>query len=649
LAAVPVNNRKQGLPRGEDLLAMMEAMTADIAVTMPQNGHALPGGAPKAAVQPAPKEAASVPEAGRRRSLKPLFGLRIFLLRYKAKLVLAGVSLVLAAASMLALPIAVRHVIDKGFSGDNPAYINTTFLGLLAVVAVMAVASSTRFYAVTWLGERAIADLRDAAFRHLTTLNLNFFERNHSAELMSRLTSDTTQIRSAISISISQALRNIVMLSGALIMMFATSAKLSSMVIVAIPLIVLPLIAYGRTVRKLSREAQDELASSSTYAAENLAAPRTMQAYTFEEVVSARHAAAVDKSFLAARRRIGARAFLTATAIFMIFASVIGVLWYGAHAVLAGTMTAGTLAQFVIYAALAAGAVAELSEVWGEMQQAAGAAERLLEIMAIKPAIASPERPKLFPVGRRGEIAFERVAFHYPERTDNPVFKGLSFRVRAGERVAIVGPSGAGKTTIFSLILRFYDAQSGQVLVDGVPVPQADLKALRSRMSYVAQDPVVFAGTVAENIRYGTPDASDEDVRRAAETALASGFIEALPLGYATQLGERGVTLSGGQRQRLAIARAVLRDAPILLLDEATSALDAESESLVQTALSRVMEGRTTLVIAHRLATVLGADRILVLDKGEIAEEGNHADLVARGGIYARLADLQFAYENSAA
>ncbi len=621
----------------------------DIAVQIPP--QALAETAPKPAFS-AEKQAAAQPAdpaSARRRSLRPLFGLRFFLLRYKAKLALAGVSLVLAAASTLALPIAVRHVIDHGFSGDDPAYINTTFMGLLAVVAVMAVASSTRFYAVTWLGERAIADLRDAAFRHLTTLNLNFFERNHSAELMSRLTTDTTQIRSAISISVSQALRNIVMLTGALIMMFATSTKLSLLVIVAIPLIVLPLIAYGRTVRRLSREAQDELASASTYAAENLAAPRTMQAYTFEEVVSARHAAAVDKSFLAARRRIGARAVLTATAIFMIFASVIGVLWYGAHAVLAGTMTGGTLAQFVIYAALAAGAVAELSEVWGEMQQAAGAAERLLEIMAITPAIASPERPRPFPVARRGEIAFDRVSFHYPEREKAAVFKDLSFRIRPGERVAIVGPSGAGKTTIFSLIERFYDVKSGQVLIDGVPVTQADLKALRSRISYVAQDPVVFAGTVAENIRYGSPDASDEDLRRAAETALASGFIEALPQGYETLLGERGVTLSGGQRQRLAIARAVLRDAPILLLDEATSALDAESEALVQTALTRVMEGRTTLVIAHRLATVLGADRILVLNQGEIAEEGTHADLVARGGLYARLADLQFAYENSAA
>jgi ATP-binding cassette subfamily B protein len=627
----------------------MKTMTAEIAVQVPQNRCSHSGPAHKAAAYAAPPEVASEPEARKSRSLKPLLGLKGFILRYKGKLVLAGISLVMAAASTLALPIAVRQVIDHGFSGSDPSYINSAFLFLLVIVAVMAAASSARAYAVTWLGERAVADLRDSAFRHLTTLSLTFFERNHSAELMSRLTADTTQIKSAISISVSQALRNIVMLTGALIMMFATSIKLSALVICVIPLIVLPLIGYGRTVRRLSRKAQDELASASAYAAENLAAPRTMQAFTVESVVSARHETAVDKSFHAAQRRIRARSTLTAAAIFLIFASIIGILWYGAHAVLAGTMTGGTLAQFVLYAALASGAVAELSEVWGEVQQAAGAAERLAEIMAITPDIVSPAHPRPFPATRRGEVAFENVSFHYPEREDAPVFKGLSFRVRPGERVAIVGPSGAGKTTIFSLLLRFYDVQSGQVVVDGVPVTQADLKALRRRMAYVPQDPAVFAGTVADNIRYGSPDGSDEAVRRAAETALASGFIEALPQGYDTLLGERGVTLSGGQRQRLAIARAILRDSPILLLDEATSALDAESESLVQTALGRVMEGRTTLVIAHRLATVLGSDRILVLDHGEITEEGTHAELVNGGGIYARLADLQFGAEIGAA
>jgi ATP-binding cassette, subfamily B, bacterial len=625
----------------------MDIMTVD-AVQVPQNRRAQPSAAQKASAYGAPEEAGA--EGARKsRSLKPLLGISHFLLRYKGKLALAGVSLFLAAGSTLALPIAVRQVIDHGFSGQDPSYINSAFLLLLGIVFVMAVGSSTRFYAVTWLGERTVADLRDSVFRHLTHLSLAFYERSHSAELMSRLTADTTQIKAAVSTSVSQALRNLVMLTGALVMMIATSPKLSALVICVIPLIVLPLIAYGRVVRRLSRKAQDELASASAYAAENLAAPRTMQAFTFEDVVAGRHAAAVDKSFDAARQRIGARAVLTATAIFLIFASIIGILWYGAQGVLAGTITGGTLAQFVLYAAFAGGAVAELSEVWGEVQQAAGAAERLSELMAIPPDITSPARPRPFPATKRGELAFENVAFHYPKRPDSPVFDGLSFRVRPGERVAIVGPSGAGKTTIFSLLLRFYDVQSGQVVVDGVPVIQADLRALRRRMAYVPQDPAVFAGSVADNIRYGSPEASDEAVRRAAETALASGFIEALPQGYETLLGERGVTLSGGQRQRLAIARAVLRDAPILLLDEATSALDAESESLVQTALSRMMEGRTTLVIAHRLATVLGSDRILVLDKGEIAEEGTHAELIAGGGIYARLADLQFGAETSAA
>lgn len=603
---------------------------------------------PKAANETARPEAEAATRRNSR-SLRPLLGLKGFILRYPGRLALAGFGLLLASGAMLAFPIAVRHVIDTGFSSTDPGFINTAFLSLLLIVAVLALGSSSRFYAVTWLGERAIADLRASAFRHLTGLGLAFYERNHSAELMSRLTADTTQIKSAISISFTQALRNFVMIAGALGMMVATSFKLSMMVVLAIPLIVAPLIAYGRVVRRLSREAQDELASASAYAAENLAAPRTMQAFTFEDVVSDRHARAVDRSFTAARRRIGARAVLTASSIFLIFASIIGVLWYGAHEVLAGTMTAGTLAQFVIYAGFAAGSVAELSEVWGEVQQAAGAAERLAEIMALRPEVASPEHPKPFPPGRRGEVVFEKVTFHYAARADAPVFRGLSLRVRPGERIALVGPSGAGKTTIFSLVLRFYDAQAGTISVDGVPVKQADLKALRQRMAYVPQDPAVFAGTVAENIRYGSPDASDEAVRAAAETALAAGFIDALPQGYDTLLGERGVTLSGGQRQRLAIARAVLRDAPILLLDEATSALDAESESLVQTALGRVMEGRTTLVIAHRLATVLGADRILVLDKGEIAEEGTHAELMARGGIYARLADLQFRAECSAA
>jgi ATP-binding cassette subfamily B protein len=491
--------------------------------------------------------------------------------------------------------------------------------------------------------------MRSAVFAHLTKLSPAFYEQTHSAELMSRLTADTTQIKTAISASVSQALRNVVLLVGALAMMVLTSIELSALVIAAIPVIVLPLMAYGRVVRRLSRRAQDELAAASAYAAENLGSPRTMQAFTFEPVVIGRFDNAVESAFEAARQRVSARAWLTAIATFLVFGSIVGILWYGAHEVLAGSMTGGRLAQFVLYAAFAAGAVAVLSEVWGEVQQAIGAAERLGEIMAVEPQIVSPSEPKPLPEPARGEIRFDGVSFAYAGRQSAPVFRNLSFTVRPGERVAIVGPSGAGKTTLFNLILRFYDPDRGRVLIDGVPVNEADLEAVRRRMSYVPQDPAVFAASIAENIRYGSPEASEEEVRRAARTALASEFIEALPQGYDTLLGERGITLSGGQRQRIAIARALLRNAPILLLDEATSALDAESESLVQTALNRVMQGRTTLVIAHRLATVLGADRILVLDGGEIVEEGTHSSLVEEGGIYARLAELQFRHEAGAA
>ena len=587
--------------------------------------------------------------AGRARSMSMLWALRPFLTRYKFTLIAAAVSLMAAAGATLVLPVAVRRMIDFGFTGENPALINSYFAMLLLVAAVLAAASALRFYCVSWLGERAVSDIRHSVFAHLTTLSPAFYEQTHSAELMSRLTADTTQIKDAISTAVSQALRNLALLIGALVMMVLTSVKLSLLVMGVIPLIVFPLIAYGRTVRRLSRKAQDELAGASTYAAENLAAPRTMQSFTFEPVVIRRYRDAIENAFLAARRRVSARAWLTATATFLLFASVIAILWLGARDVLTGAMTGGRLAQFVLYATFAASAVAILSEIWGEIQQAAGAAERLAEIMAVQPDVVSPDNPKAFPAKAKGEIRFDRVSFHYPARADVAIFKALSFSVNPGERIAIVGPSGAGKTTIFSLIMRFYDPQGGAVLVDGVPVREADLTALRRRMAYVPQDPAVFAASIAENIRYGTPEASDDDVRRAARTALASPFIDSLPLGYETPLGERGVTLSGGQRQRIAIARAILRNAPILLLDEATSALDAESENLVQTALNRVMQERTTLAIAHRLATVLSADRILVLDKGKIVEEGTHHSLIERGGAYARLAELQFSREAGAA
>ncbi|MEJ2123966.1 MAG: ABC transporter transmembrane domain-containing protein [Alphaproteobacteria bacterium] len=581
--------------------------------------------------------------------MTPLWELRAYLFNYKAKLFLGFIGLVAAAGAMLALPLAVRRVIDHGFSGESTHVINNYFGMLLLVAAVLAAASALRAYCVSWLGERVVSDIRADVFAHLTSLSASFFEKNHSAELMSRLTADTTQIKAAIATAFSQALRNGVMLIGAIIMMLATSFKLSVLVLLAIPIIILPLVFYGRAVRRLSRSAQDELAQASAYAAENLGAPRTMQAFTYEPVVIGRYREANETTFAAALERTVARTGLTAVAIFLVFASIVGILWWGAHDVLAGTMTGGDLAQFVLFAAFAAGAVAELSEVWGEIQQAAGAASRLVELMAIKPEIVSLADPTPLPEPALGEVRFKNVSFAYNGGTHLPVFSNLSFTVRSGERIAIVGPSGVGKSTIFNLLLRFYDPQEGIISIDGIPIDAADITAVRQRIAYVPQDPAVFAGSIAENIRYGSLEASDEDVRRVAKDAFAADFIEALPERYDTPLGERGVTLSGGQRQRIAIARALLRDAPILLLDEATSALDAESENLVQTALNRLMQGRTTLVIAHRLGTVLDADRILVLDNGGIIEEGTHTDLMGAGGVYSRLADLQFSSDVGAA
>ncbi len=589
------------------------------------------------------------PEGERRRSLKPLALLRPYVFRYKKIAFLALIALILSSGSTLVLPLAVREMIDQGFSPENKDLINIYFAGLFAAGAVLGIASATRFYCVSWLGERVVADVRADVFRHLARLSPAFYERTHSGEIMSRLNADTTQIKAAVSSSVSQVLRNIVTLTGAVSLMVFTSTKLSLLVLVVIPVIVVPLILYGRTVRRFSRIAQDEVAAASTFASENLSATRTMQAFTSEDIVSNRFARAVDRSFDAAVSRTKRRAMLTGSAIFLIFASIVGVLWYGAHDVINGAMTGGTLAQFVLYAVFAAASIGELSEVWGEMQQAAGAAERLAELMAVRADIVSPREPRPFPEHAKGEVTFDNVSFSYPLRPDRAALYNVSFVVRPGERVAIVGPSGAGKSTIFNLILRFYDAQSGKVFVDRVPVEKANLTALRKRISLVSQDTIVFAESVVDNIRYGTPNATDEQVRAAARAALASTFIEQLPDGYNTMLGERGVVLSGGQRQRIAIARAILKNAPILLLDEATSALDQESEKLVQTALERVMRGRTTLVIAHRLATVINADRILVIDGGHLVEEGTHASLINAGGVYSRLAGLQLAGQEGAA
>jgi len=576
-------------------------------------------------------------------SLRPLLSLKPYLLRYKGMIAASLVALIVSAAATLAVPLAVRRMIDVGFSGIEPSLVDKYFATLLGVGLVLALASAARFYCVNWLGERVVADIRADIFKHLTGLSPAFYETVQSGEVMSRLTADTTQVKAAASTTISQALRNVVILIGAVVMMIITSPRLSLLVLIAIPLIVLPLFAYGRAVRSLSREAQDSLAHASAYASESLGQVRVLQAFTHERVASARFAGAVERAFAAAKARTKARAGLTALAIFLVFASVVGILWYGAQDVLAGTMTGGRLGQFVLYTVLAAAAMGELSEVWGEINQAAGAAERLGELLAVQSEIESPTRPVVMPMPPRGEIAFRDVTFHYPSRPAISALNGVSFRVRPGERVAIVGPSGAGKTTIFALLLRFYDPQKGTVAIDGVPVNEVNLQDLRARFAIVPQEPALFADTVAANIGYGVDEASRSDIEKAARAAFAHDFIAALPQGYDTMLGEGGVTLSAGQRQRVAIARAVLRNAPILLLDEATSALDSESETLVQRALDAIMQGRTTLVIAHRLATVTRADRILVLDGGRLVEEGTHQSLLGNGGIYARLAELQFA------
>ncbi|WP_342151726.1 ABC transporter transmembrane domain-containing protein [Methylorubrum sp. SB2] len=580
-------------------------------------------------------------------ALRPLVP---FAARYRGRILAALISLIAASGATLVVPVAIRRVIDHGFSPEGQVFINSYFIALLGVVAVLAVSSAGRYYSVVTLGERVVADLRSAVFARLTSLDPTFFDKAQSGEIVSRLTADATQVKAVFGVSISILLRNLFLFVGAVVMMVWTSPGLSILVLAAIPLIVFPLIVSGRGVRRRSRAAQDRLADASAYAAEAVGAIRTMQAFGMGRTTAERFASASENAYGAARASITARALLTGVAIFLISASVVGVMWYGAKEVLAGHTSAGQLSQFVLYAVFGASALGQLSEVYGELAQAAGAAERLGEILATEPVIQSPANPVPLPSPARGAIALENVRFRYPTRPEHAALDGVSFAVAPGERVALVGPSGAGKTTVLQLLLRFYDPDEGTVRLDGVGLPQADLDQLRARLSLVPQDPVVFSGTVSENIRYGRPDATDAQVEEAARLANADGFIRALPQGYATLLGERGTTLSGGQRQRVAIARAILKDAPVLLLDEATSALDAESERAVQTALDRLMQGRTTLVIAHRLATIRAADRILVFDGGRIVEEGTHESLLAQGRLYAQLASLQFtdAFEDSA-
>ncbi|HTN47793.1 MAG TPA: ABC transporter transmembrane domain-containing protein, partial [Burkholderiaceae bacterium] len=550
--------------------------------------------------------------------------------------------LTVAAITTLLVPVAVRRMIDFGFTPRGIALINSYFSVMIAVVAVLALASASRYYLVMTIGERIVADIRRDVFSHLMSLSPAFFDTARSGELISRLTADTTQIKSAAGASVSIALRNLLLFFGAVGMMVFTSPRLSGFVLLAIPLIVLPLVAFGRWVRRLSRNAQDTLADASAYASELVGAIRTVQAYTGERLANARFTNEVEQAYEAARTSTQARGVLTAIIIFIVFTSVVLILWVGSHDVLTGSISPGRLGQFVLYTAFAAAGLGQLSEVWGEVSAASGAAERLFELLDVAPEITAPALPQPLPQPARGDVSFENVSFNYPMRPDLPAIDGVSFAVKAGEKVAIVGPSGAGKSTLFHLLLRFYDTSSGTIAFDGVPVKSADPKKLRARMALVPQDSVVFGASARDNIRFGRPEATDAEVERAADLAHATEFIRRLPGGFEAALGERGVTLSGGQRQRIAIARAILRDAPLLLLDEATSSLDAESETLVQTALEELMRHRTTLVIAHRLATVLSCDRILVMEHGRIVEQGTHAQLVAANGLYARLARLQF-------
>ena len=588
----------------------------------------------------------SLSERPKAKSVKPLAALWPFLKPYRRVLSWAMVSLLLASGSMLALPVALSQLVDKGMSAGNSETVNIYFVAFLGVAVLFGAFAAMRFYLVTWLGERVVADVREAVYRNVIRMDPQFFEVTRTGEVLSRLTTDTTLVQSISGVGISIALRSTINLIGAIVMMAITSIKLLGLMLIAMPAVIVPVISLGRKLRKLSRSSQDRIADTSGLAGETLNAIQTVQAFTLEALNTRRYDAAVEESFKVAVVRTRVRAWLTALSTTLVVAAITIVLWFGAHQVLSKEMTGGELVQFLLFAVYAGVAAASLSEMWSEVQRAAGAMERLVELQQATPAIVAPPNalpmPPLQAGVKAGHVRFENVRFNYPSRPETPALDGFSIDIAPGETVAFVGPSGAGKSTTFQLLLRFYDPQAGRVLLDGIHIADADPLAVRQRIGLVPQDTVLFGTSARENIRYGRPDATDEEVEAAARAAAADDFIRALPEGYETFLGERGTRLSGGQRQRIAIARAILKNPPLLLLDEATSALDAESERVVQQALEQLMATRTTIIIAHRLATVLKANRIVVMDHGRIIATGSHEELIATNPLYARLAALQF-------